>query len=298
MSRWDSSAGAEHWIPFLNAAEVKYGIPHNLLARQCAKESSFNPAARNPSGAIGLMQLLPQYFPGAGLDPVKDISTAAVYLASLYRRFKDWQLALAAYDWGPGDLSKWQKSQGTFATLPKETRDYVTEIIADVPVEGILCKTPSLPLAGSPVVPSSSVPASAPSSGSSLWHSVTGFLTRRSVPNSPAPPPLSVSDSAPISSPIENPKGNSMSTSTGQAILAVLESDLLTSAGEPLLAFLTSTKANPSPLNVAAQWIALQGALIGALPGLESTIATQIIAALQAKLQTAITAAEAAAPKP
>lgn len=89
-----------------------------------------------------------------------------------------------------------------------------------------------------------------------------------------------------------------MSTSTGQAILAVLESDLLTSAGEPLLAFLTSTKANPSPLNVAAQWIALQGALIGALPGLESTIATQIIAALQAKLQSAITAAEAAAPKP
>lgn len=86
-----------------------------------------------------------------------------------------------------------------------------------------------------------------------------------------------------------------MSTSTGQAILAVLESDLLTSAGEPLLAFLTSIKTNPSPLNVAAQWIALQGALVGALPGLEQTLATQIIGALQAKLQAAITAAEAAA---
>ncbi len=89
-----------------------------------------------------------------------------------------------------------------------------------------------------------------------------------------------------------------MSTSTGQAILAVLESDLLTTAGEPLLAFLTSIKTNPSPLNVAAQWIALQGALVGALPGLESTLASQIIGALQAKLQAAITAAQAAVPKP
>ncbi len=88
-----------------------------------------------------------------------------------------------------------------------------------------------------------------------------------------------------------------MSTSTGQAILAVLESDLLTSAGEPLLAFLTSIKANPSPLNAAAQWIALQGALIGALPNLETTLIAQIVGALQVKLQAAITAAQAAAPK-
>lgn len=86
-----------------------------------------------------------------------------------------------------------------------------------------------------------------------------------------------------------------MSTSTGQAILAILESDLLTSAGEPLLAFLTSVKANPSPLNVAAQWVALQGAFVGALPGLEQTVATQIIGALQTKLMAAIQAAEAAA---
>lgn len=86
-----------------------------------------------------------------------------------------------------------------------------------------------------------------------------------------------------------------MSISTGQAILAVLESDLLTTAGEPILAFLTSLKANPTPLNAAAQWVALQGALVGALPGLEQTLATQIIGALQAKLVAAISAAEQAA---
>ncbi len=89
-----------------------------------------------------------------------------------------------------------------------------------------------------------------------------------------------------------------MATSTGQAILAVLESDLLTTAGGPILAFLESIKANPTPLNEAAQWIALQGALVGALPGLEQTLATQIIGALQAKLAAKIAEAQAAAAKP
>ena len=89
-----------------------------------------------------------------------------------------------------------------------------------------------------------------------------------------------------------------MSTSTGQAILAVLESDLLTSAGAPLLTFLTAVKANPTPLAEAAAWVQLQGALVGALPGLESTLVSQIVSALQTKLQAAISAAQTAATPP
>jgi hypothetical protein len=86
-----------------------------------------------------------------------------------------------------------------------------------------------------------------------------------------------------------------MSTSTGQAILAVLESDLLTAAGAPLLAFLTNVKANPTPLNEAAQWIQLQGALVGAAPSLEETVVIQAITALTTKLQTLMANAQAAA---
>jgi hypothetical protein len=96
-----------------------------------------------------------------------------------------------------------------------------------------------------------------------------------------------------------SPQGIIMANqSVGQAILAVLESDLLTAAGGPLLAFLQSTKANPSPMNFAAQWVALQGAVVGQLPSFEATVAQQIITVLQAKLQAAITAAQAAAAAP
>lgn len=86
-----------------------------------------------------------------------------------------------------------------------------------------------------------------------------------------------------------------MSVSTGQALLAIIESDILTSAGGPLLQFLQKVQANPTPLNTAAQWIALQGALVGSLPTMETTLAAQILGALQAKLEAAITAAEVAA---
>jgi hypothetical protein len=86
-----------------------------------------------------------------------------------------------------------------------------------------------------------------------------------------------------------------MSTSTGQAILAVLESDLLTAAGGPLLTFLTNVKANPTPINEAAQWIQLQGALVGAAPALEETVVVQAITALTAKLTALMAAAQAKA---
>lgn len=84
-----------------------------------------------------------------------------------------------------------------------------------------------------------------------------------------------------------------MSTSTGQAILAVLESDLLTVAGPALLTFLTNIKANPTPINEAAQWIQLQGALIGAAPQLEEAVVIQAITALTNKLQALMAAAQA-----
>lgn len=82
-----------------------------------------------------------------------------------------------------------------------------------------------------------------------------------------------------------------MSTpSAGAALLAVLESDLLTTAAGPLLAFLTAFGAAAGdPTKIALAWVGLQGSLLAGLPGLEATIAQQIAAALTAKLQSAIT---------
>jgi hypothetical protein len=218
---WRDGPNAAKWIPVISTAEINHGIPEGLSSRQCFEESRFNPLARNPtSGAVGLFQLLPKYFSGAGVNPVKDIGTATAYLASLAKRFGgDYQLGLAAYDWGPGSVDKWQKSGGTFQSMPKETQDYVTQIVADVPVAGVLCKTPSLPV--SPQVPqgtgfqvkkSSSVPSSASSSAKSLFSRVTSIFRSRQLQPLALPSADSLPPFVPISSPTSQPKETSVST--------------------------------------------------------------------------------------
>ena len=79
-----------------------------------------------------------------------------------------------------------------------------------------------------------------------------------------------------------------MATTTAQGIVAILESDVLTAAGAPLLAFLTAVKPTPgAPVSLATAagaWIQLHGALLLAVPNLEATVETQIITSLQTKL--------------
>lgn len=138
---WKEKGG--QWLPVLAAAESANGIPADLLCRLCRQESDFNPAARNrASGAIGLMQLLPRYFLDAGISGSRDITTAARYLATNYKRFGRWDWALAAYNWGPGNVSAWVKKGAKFTDLPGETRNYITQITADVPLETPVTEQP------------------------------------------------------------------------------------------------------------------------------------------------------------
>ena len=143
MSNW-LTAGAE-WLPLLNAAEDRYALPHNLLARIAFQESSFRPEVidcqiASKAGALGIMQLMPAYFPNAGHSPAVDIDDAAQLLANLHARYKDWQLALAGYNWGGGNVHHVIVTEGIpmLADLPAETANYVKQIVADVPVPGIL----------------------------------------------------------------------------------------------------------------------------------------------------------------
>ncbi len=108
-------------------------------------ESSFDPAAVSPAGAAGLFQLMPATAKGLGLalsprderfDPEKSAGASARHLRYLYGRFKDWPLALAAYNCGDGRLqaalTKYQAR--TFAQvaphLPAETQMYVPKMDA------------------------------------------------------------------------------------------------------------------------------------------------------------------------
>jgi len=147
VAMWKQSARASKWLPALRAAEVAHGIPTDLLARIAYQESSWRPevidgTVSSGPGALGLMQLMPQYFssvrvpvPFTDGDTAAQIEQAATELARLYRVFGDWQLAVAAYDWGQGDVSDYLA--GT-KDMPTETQNYVAHVFSDVPVPGSL----------------------------------------------------------------------------------------------------------------------------------------------------------------
>ncbi len=108
-------------------------------------ESSFNPEATSPAGAVGLYQLMPATARSLGLStvlpderrqPVKAARAAAIYLKKLHRRFGDWRLALAAYNVGEGRVQRTlnQVKGTTFddiaPSLPAETQMYVPKFEA------------------------------------------------------------------------------------------------------------------------------------------------------------------------
>lgn len=92
----------------IQGAARKYGVDPELLAGVLHTESRFDPNAVSSAGARGIAQLMPQYFPGAGVDPMKDIDTAAEYLARLHGSFVKsgssdadaWDKALMSYNGG------------------------------------------------------------------------------------------------------------------------------------------------------------------------------------------------------
>jgi soluble lytic murein transglycosylase-like protein len=149
---WMNDGDGPKWIPALNAAEAARGIPTNLLARMAFQESSFRPGVISgviPSdeGALGLMQLLPQFFksvcvpvPFTDDDTNAQITEAAAFLVSLYGRFGDWQEAVAAYNWGAGNEHHESIIDGGYvlADMPPQTQTYVREVFGDVPIPGAL----------------------------------------------------------------------------------------------------------------------------------------------------------------
>lgn len=116
-------------IASLRAAETRHGIPSGLLVRQAWQESRFNPAAVSPVGARGLMQFMPATAAEWGVNVASVESSAdgaARYMKWLYGRLGSWSLALAAYNWGIGNVLR----KG-LAAAPKETQDYVSQIGAE-----------------------------------------------------------------------------------------------------------------------------------------------------------------------
>lgn len=134
---------AETLIPKLKAAFAQEGVPAEL-AWIAEVESGFDPNAISRSGARGLYQFMPATAEEFGLIseagdqravPELSARAAARYLARLYSRFKDWPLALAAYNAGEGRVGRLLKKHqaGSFAEiaafLPPETQVYLPKIM-------------------------------------------------------------------------------------------------------------------------------------------------------------------------
>jgi len=112
----------------MQAAEERHGLPVGMLHAIAVKESGMDPNAVSPRGAVGLMQLNPRSFPGAGRDPRRDIETAAAELQRLYGTYGNWATVLAAYNDGQKNLAK----NLAMGTVPQETINYVPAVMDEM----------------------------------------------------------------------------------------------------------------------------------------------------------------------
>lgn len=133
------------YFPLFEKYLAKYHLPQDLKYLAVV-ESALLPTARSRVGAVGLWQFMG---PTAGdlrlvrneyiderMNPEKSTEAACKYLRDLYRQFGDWELVLAAYNWGGGNVQRAIRRTGQhnfwalYPSLPKETRNYVPTFTA------------------------------------------------------------------------------------------------------------------------------------------------------------------------
>jgi soluble lytic murein transglycosylase-like protein len=110
-----------------------------MLAAIKNRESGGDPNAVSRVGAVGTMQTMPHTLrdPGFGVKAARDNSPQELervgkdYYGAMLKNYNDPKVALAAYNWGPGNVNKWLKAGGDFNKLPRETRAYVKNIMGD-----------------------------------------------------------------------------------------------------------------------------------------------------------------------
>lgn len=129
-----STGGLDDAVPFaplFKAAGARYGVDPSLLAAIARQESSFDPNAVSRAGAKGLMQLMPATARSLGVedpfDPAQAVDGAARLLKGLLSEFGRTDLALAAYNAGPGAVHRYNG----IPPYP-ETQEYVRRIMSDL----------------------------------------------------------------------------------------------------------------------------------------------------------------------
>lgn len=134
------------YFPLFEKYLAKYDMPDDLKYLAIV-ESGLNPKAISRAGAAGLWQFMPatgriyrldrSWFIDERMDPEKATEAACKYLKQLHGMFNNWELALAAYNAGPGNVRKAVRRSGyvydfweVYNHLPRETRSYVPQFAA------------------------------------------------------------------------------------------------------------------------------------------------------------------------
>lgn len=137
---------SQYYFPLIEEELLRSDLPVELRALPII-ESALSTTAASPMGAVGLWQFMPTTGKSYGLevnslvderrDPIRSTEAACRYLKDLYAIYKDWSLAIAAYNCGPGNVNKALARAGAesrtfwdiYDYLPRETRGYVPAFI-------------------------------------------------------------------------------------------------------------------------------------------------------------------------
>ena len=116
---------------YIQRESRKKGLDPDLVRAIIKTESNFNPRAESKKGAMGLMQLMPSTADALGVEdpfnPVQNVKGGTDYLRDMLKIFKNKDLAIAAYNAGPGAVKK-------FGGIPpySETQNYVKKVNEDL----------------------------------------------------------------------------------------------------------------------------------------------------------------------